>query len=411
MYLWIFLIPLGAAYHLDEHSSITNMAIDNLSACIPIAEKERIRILNSNRQEDLNLIEKWGRSSHYYNPHFQLPLRRNTSDTRIAELEAKDPPNIGGILHHIQDITIPQHVIGVVHGWTDHFELLRTPLPEPEVLSTDQCTERMNSLPQGQVEYLRTVALDTLSSVEQKISAVPKPFYYSQIYVSASEQKLGKYTANTDMFNSTNIILDRHYIAEEGWGIQIKSDTIRRAIYHTENALLISYREQLMNKQRTIKRDSSASLWQWARKNGRKLTDLPKTFTALDLVADDSYVLSQNGVPLIGVTKSNTPACNQLCFGDLTKVNITVLDKTEIATIGSVSANCPLRFEELIISLINADIIQSYVHIGSDLVLNFENERVTIVGSHTYFTNAENVDHFAVDIWLENNLLMVQATD
>ena len=59
MYLWIFLIPIGAAYHLDEHSSITNIAIDNLSACIPIAEKERIRILNSNRQEDLNLIEKW----------------------------------------------------------------------------------------------------------------------------------------------------------------------------------------------------------------------------------------------------------------------------------------------------------------------------------------------------------------
>ena len=74
--------------------------------------------------------------------------------------------------------------------------------------------KRMNPLPQSQSEYLRTVTLDTLNSVEQKISAVPKPLNFSQIYVSASEQELGEYTANTDMINSTNIILDRQYIAE-----------------------------------------------------------------------------------------------------------------------------------------------------------------------------------------------------
>ena len=125
-----------------------------------------------------------------------------------------------------------------------------------------------------------------------------------------------------------------------------------------------------MMKQRTLERDSSSSLWNWARENGRGLRDLPDTFRALDLGEEDSY-LSDNGIPLFGVTDASVPACNQLCFGDLQAVNITVMGKGERSAIGSITANCPLDFETLIISLINADVIQSYVHIGSELTLNF----------------------------------------
>ena len=410
MFLWILLIPKADAYHLDEHSSITNMAINNLSTCIPLAERERKVILNSNRQEDLNLIEKWGRSSHYYNPHFQLPLRRNTSDTRIAELESRNPPSIGAILHHMQDITIPQHVVGVVHGWTDHFELLRTPLPESKTLTKEQCFERIKSLPKTQTEYLRTVALDTLRALDQNIQATPEPFNYSRLYEPATKLTLGSYATHTDMFNATIITLDSTYVAKEGWGLKVKSDTIRRAIYHTENALLISYRDRIMTKRRTIQRDSSSSLWNWARDKGRGLRDLPDSFKALDLGENDSY-LSVNGIPLFGITDASVPACNQLCFGDLKAVNITVMGKGERSAIGSITTNCPLDFETLIISLINADVIQSYVHIGSELNLNFGDQRVTVDGSHTYFTNTENIDHFAVEVWLENNVLIVQAKE
>ena len=88
-----------------------------------------------NRAEDTRLGIKWRHYSHYHRPDAPLVLpRRGTSGDRVevlweaaeaARLEG-DPAAmwtaVGGLLHHIQDMASPPHVVPVAHDLRDGFE-------------------------------------------------------------------------------------------------------------------------------------------------------------------------------------------------------------------------------------------------------------------------------------------------
>jgi hypothetical protein len=123
------------AFRLDGHQALTEATV----AEVPQVAPWEATVARANRNEDLGLREKWVHSSHYYDPTGAYAGgRRQTSAARVnqlnialdAAIEAGDADQAwdvaGHLLHHIQDMASPLHVVPVPHGLRDGFE--RQPL-------------------------------------------------------------------------------------------------------------------------------------------------------------------------------------------------------------------------------------------------------------------------------------------
>ncbi len=130
MLILLALLPDADAFRISAHRAITREAI----AAEGMEEVGRW-LWQGNRAEDTRLNVKWRHFSHYFRPDVALSLpRRGTSDERVAvlldEVEAAKAAGdeaamwqaIGGILHHVQDMASPPHVIPVAHDLRDGFE-------------------------------------------------------------------------------------------------------------------------------------------------------------------------------------------------------------------------------------------------------------------------------------------------
>lgn len=129
------LTPTARAFDLDAHRQLTTRAVALEAAAHPEIGGRVLDLVAANLGEDLNLVVKWGAFNHYFNP--MAPVRttwRATSDTRVAGLQeqlrqalaAGDEDEVwalaGAILHHVQDMASPPHVVPVEHGVGDGFE-------------------------------------------------------------------------------------------------------------------------------------------------------------------------------------------------------------------------------------------------------------------------------------------------
>ena len=130
MLLLLAVLPAASAFRLSAHRAITDRAI----AAEGMEELERW-LWQGNRAEDTHLNVKWRHFSHYFRPDAALVLpRRGTSDERVvvlvAEAQAAQDAGdtaalwqaVGGILHHVQDMASPPHVVPVAHDLRDGFE-------------------------------------------------------------------------------------------------------------------------------------------------------------------------------------------------------------------------------------------------------------------------------------------------
>lgn len=136
--------PLAAqAFWVGEHTKITAQAILGLQRCslLPKDWDEGLNAIinDADIAEDTNLLRKWSRYSHYYNPTKKLNMRRDDSSVTVEESQqtldelAKGGSAegsaihqgwelVGRIVHHVQDVTVPAHVVPVAHFWNDGFE-------------------------------------------------------------------------------------------------------------------------------------------------------------------------------------------------------------------------------------------------------------------------------------------------
>ncbi len=130
MLLLLAILPDASAFRISAHRAITHGAI----AAEGMEELEHW-LWQGNRAEDTHLNVKWRHFSHYFRPDAALALpRRGTSDERVVVLVAEaqaaqaagDPAQmwraVGGILHHVQDMASPPHVVPVAHDLRDGFE-------------------------------------------------------------------------------------------------------------------------------------------------------------------------------------------------------------------------------------------------------------------------------------------------
>ncbi|MEN9723602.1 MAG: hypothetical protein RJB38_1588 [Pseudomonadota bacterium] len=138
------------AFSLDDHAQITRMAAQGLERCLPglLSQSSVDLIIQSNQREDVNLVRKWTRYSHFYNPERPFRSRRLNSHDRIVDLEqqlttctsTEDVEScrvlLGKALHHVQDMASPPHVFPVNHLWTDGFEKLKVRISDSSAFSS-----------------------------------------------------------------------------------------------------------------------------------------------------------------------------------------------------------------------------------------------------------------------------------
>ena len=160
------------SYRLHEHKIVTRCAVSVFNACqtkMVFSALDTQSLVQGNLSEDYNLLAKWLRSSHYYNPERRVSkLLRNDALSRVRYLE-KQPSSLrklGKIIHFVQDVTSPPHVIPVAHNLSDGFEKFQ--VREKDLIrSKYTCPTEIRS--PGVV--LKHTALQTLTRLNEEAKA------------------------------------------------------------------------------------------------------------------------------------------------------------------------------------------------------------------------------------------------
>jgi hypothetical protein len=165
------------AYSLDDHEQITRAAIRNMERCLEsdLDGDSTLRVVKSNLWEDKNIFNKWIRFSHFYHPeHPELGALRDNSRARVVQLQdliedlvqvpgqtSKRLKYLGYLIHHIQDMSVPLHVLPVNHFWTDGFEKYELTLGPSS--QDESCKDLIQeALQTSPVELHQSVAWETL---------------------------------------------------------------------------------------------------------------------------------------------------------------------------------------------------------------------------------------------------------
>ena len=175
-FLMMSAIP-AFAYHTEEHDLITHQAVEEINRCYPglVADGLANLLVRANLNEDYNILNKEIWYSHYYNPFKRIQMRRYDSSFRIKGLAASiaaigpfaDEPRLveklGHLIHHLQDATVPPHVVPVSHASGDGFENYKV---DGAIASGRTCRQLTDLKTTDFQMLLRDTATQTLNSVD-----------------------------------------------------------------------------------------------------------------------------------------------------------------------------------------------------------------------------------------------------
>lgn len=218
--LFVLQVPASS---INDHAAMTYESIAQFEQCLgrKLSSFARENLVLSNVDEDMNLFRKWLSYSHFYNPYKNVATWRGTSMNRMIDsqnfvLEWKRNINanssaigvqsaiseLGHLIHHVQDSTVPAHVVPVKHWLSDAYESYA---PRVEAISLN-CSELTNSLTPA--EQLRESAIQTLNSLGESFQARFRGkmrtlnweyFWYD------NKEKFGSYGYFGNKFGSTSI--------------------------------------------------------------------------------------------------------------------------------------------------------------------------------------------------------------
>ena len=148
----------------------------------------------------------------------------------------------------------------------------------------------------------------------------------------------------------------------------------------------------------TLRRDSDHSILAELRRKGYSQNDflerIPSRSVNLDMSAATvtKNILFQ-GKPMLYIDAKGG-FVDASVFSDLETISIAKLPSKKHFIIGTVKKEVPL--DTLARFLITADVICTYIHMESQMEVVFpSSSRAEVRGSHTYFTNEENIEPFA----------------
>lgn len=173
----MFNASIANAYHLGEHESITRQAVAEIRKCWPESAAALVDddLVRANLDEDLNLVVKELFYSHFYNPNRHLSMFRGSSWDRVTDLTpdllqcrgssiAEVAAQLGAVIHHLQDGTVPAHVVPVNHSFWDGFESLEL----TAAVNSGWTCDQMRSIPSDEPAALeQEVTKATLIAIDQ----------------------------------------------------------------------------------------------------------------------------------------------------------------------------------------------------------------------------------------------------
>jgi hypothetical protein len=230
--LLLLLLSLSAspayAYHLDDHQRITLQAVQELNACFPglISHANETALWMSDLEEDVDIIRKEFLYSHYFNPYKHLDMRRYDSSVRVERLQSdleQDEAegdrsgldvftHLGHLVHHLQDMSVPAHVVPVMHGLEDGFEkydlkgdissglscadLITHPVSDLSTLLVDTAKQTLSS-----VSSLSVQIMTAAGTASQEVTVRGDDFWQA-----ASDDSFGKYGTLGNHFGETSFV-------------------------------------------------------------------------------------------------------------------------------------------------------------------------------------------------------------
>ena len=150
-----------------------------------------------------------------------------------------------------------------------------------------------------------------------------------------------------------------------------------------------------------LKRDSDDSILSELRKKGFSQHDFLDVIPARKPGADSKAALVTKEVQFLGESflfiDSQGAFVNAAFFSELRSISVVDLSQKKHAILGTVLKEIPLDI--LVRFLILSDVICTYIHIESEMKVVFPSpNRAEVRGSHTYFTNEENIEPFAFSV-------------
>ena len=151
----------------------------------------------------------------------------------------------------------------------------------------------------------------------------------------------------------------------------------------------------------TLQRDSEHSLLSELWKHGVMQPDFLEVVPARTPNANASVALVTKELqykkkPLLYIDSKGAFVDTSL-FSELKTISVVQLATQRHAVIGSTHQDIP--WDTLVRFLLLSDVICTYIHIGSKMKVDFPSaHRAEVRGSHTYYTNEENVEDFSFSI-------------
>lgn len=227
-------VPLTAwGFGLSDHGLMTQMAVTEYNLCArrPIGPAQVETLVHQNLDEDLNLIRKWGKYSHYFHPEKSLQdLHRLDASLRIVDLLGDHTAEeLGHAIHHLQDMASPPHVVPVRHGLFDGFEKFKFRPEERLPLAAVDCA----ALAAWRATF-RGDLLTLLDDTATETLARSRTAWASQFWIESAGPQFGKYGVLGNAFGDTSRYQREVYVA-------FKQMQLRQGIAATKKALIWAF--------------------------------------------------------------------------------------------------------------------------------------------------------------------------
>ncbi|MCR9159081.1 MAG: hypothetical protein ACE37F_09835 [Nannocystaceae bacterium] len=148
------------------------------------------------------------------------------------------------------------------------------------------------------------------------------------------------------------------------------------------------------------------------RAGAKRWDDFPKRYRAVYLEPETQQpvdvvkAFEVGKAPFLWFTPDFSEAVvNAVVLTELTVVDGTSLSPGKRARVGALTelGLSKIVSRDFVEFLVRADVIQTYMHIGSTVCMYDEQNdaagyRIAVTGEHTYFTNEENVDAFGFEV-------------
>ena len=204
------------AWRVSDHRLLTQRAMQLYQRChaLRFTPTEVNSLVAGNVSEDFNLAVKWLKNSHYYHPDkWVRTLYRDDAGYRVQYLTEKllagRQPQLrllGKIIHFVQDVTSPTHVVPIVHNLSDGFEKFKLPAAATIELNIP-CPPAEAAPPQA---VLKREARRTLASIRGTAWATrdgePYEFSWTLFWSEGLGSRLGHYSFFGNNFGQTQAI-------------------------------------------------------------------------------------------------------------------------------------------------------------------------------------------------------------